>query len=95
MTRKKYLKIRTARKLVQDAKQTGKVFSVIFRKRTNGEPRRMLCRGRTRYQQKGDKPYEATDYDLVVVYDMEKRSYRSIPLDSVIRIKHRGRVFLP
>lgn len=51
----------------------GKIFTVDFIKRTNGEPRTMNCR---RNVQKGVKgvglKFDPKEKDLLVVYDMQK-----------------------
>lgn len=89
-----FLTNRKATRIIRKAKESGKVFSVTFIKRTTGEPRRMLCRGGVTSKLKGgEKQYEPSEYKLSVVYDMEKQAYRSIPLDSVVQIKAFGKVY--
>ena len=93
----KYIQVRTVKRILTEAKDSGRVFSVSFVKRTNGELRRMICRGRVRSKSAGtgadERPYIPEDYNLTTVYDMLKRGFRSIPLDSVVQIKVNGEVY--
>ena len=69
----------------------GKIFTVEFTKRTTGELRVMRCT--TNYQSKlagGELAYNPTEKALIPVYDLEKRGFRSIPTDAVIRIRALG-----
>lgn len=65
-------------------------FSATFVKR-NGEVRKMLCRvGVKRYLKGGQKKY---DYDnLMTVYDVKKKGYRTINLDTLMQVKANGKV---
>lgn len=92
----KYIRKDRVRRIIAKAKESGRVFSVTFVKRSNGELRQMLCRGRVKLSSKrasGERSYEPSDYDLTVVYDMQKHGFRSIPLDSVVQIKANGEVY--
>lgn len=69
----------------------GKIFTVEFIKRTDGSVRVMRCT--TNYASKlagGELAYNATDKALIPVYDLDKRGFRSIPTDAVIRIRALG-----
>jgi hypothetical protein len=47
----------------------------------------MVCRlGVTSYLKGGEKPYNPKDYDLLTVFDMVKKQYRSINLKTVIEM---------
>lgn len=62
----------------------GKVFSVVFTKRTDGSTRKMTARlGVKSALRGGDAAYNAKAKGLVVVYDFGKRDYRAIPIDSL------------
>lgn len=66
----------------------GKFFTIEFVKRTTGEVREM--RATTNYQKHlkgGTLNYDATAKNLIPVWDLDKRGFRSIPTDAVIRIK--------
>ena len=70
-----------------------KFFTVEFVKRTTGEVR--VMNGRLRVQKHlkgGDKAYNFSEKNLVSVYDVQKRGYRAVPMESVIRLKAGGKV---
>jgi hypothetical protein len=69
----------------------GKVFSVVFVKRTTGEEREMVCRqGVTKHLAGGEAAYNFSEKKLIPVYDMRVEGYRSIPVEGIIRIKIDG-----
>jgi hypothetical protein len=65
-----------------------RIFSVTFIKRTTGEIRKMNA---MRGVHKGVKGvglnYDAPEKNLLTVYDMKKKGFRSINLDSVLEFK--------
>ncbi len=76
------------------ADRSGNIFSVDFIKRTNGELRHMVCRKGVTFPLKGGPPaYNFSDHGLICVYDLQKMGYRTIPLESLIRVKMHGKVF--
>jgi len=69
----------------------GTIFSVTFTKRTTGEERKMVCRTGVRKGVKGvGMSYDPKEKDLVVVFDMQKKGFRTIPLEGIKEIKVRG-----
>lgn len=69
----------------------GRFFSIAFVKRTTGETRHMLCRvGVTKGVTGAGKPYEDKDYNLVTVYDVQKKAFRSVDLETIVDIKVNG-----
>ena len=86
-----------------DERKDGKVFSVVFTKRTTGERRKMVCRRFVKAYVKGVEPDRAeTDKEIgcLTVYDMEvaktlpqdqrDKAYRRISLENVEEIKLAG-----
>jgi len=72
----------------------GKLFSVIFIKRTNNETRKMLCRlGVTKYLKGGDLPYNPKEKNLLAVFDMQKKEYRMINFDTLLELKIKGQTY--
>lgn len=72
--------------------QKGKIFSVRFIKRSNGEKRQMLCRiGVRKFLKGGEAAYDFAEKLLLPVYDMEKQGYRVIPMDSLTGVKIKGK----
>lgn len=64
---------------------TGRIFRVVFSKRSTGEQREMVCRtGVARRLTGKGMAFEPVDKNLLVVYDMQVRGYRCIPLDRVL-----------
>lgn len=77
---------------VIDLLNTGKIVTIEFIKRTDGDLRRMVCR-------KGEDPenkLEPTRHvnwwksNLVPVYDEEKKQMRSIPIEGIRKIEIEG-----
>lgn len=64
-------------------------FGATFVKK-NGEIRKMLCRvGVKKYLKGGVKKY---DYDdLLTVYDLKKKAYRTIPLSRLLTLNAKGK----
>lgn len=79
----------TREEIVELIKNTdGKIFTVTFVKRTTGEIRVMNCRlGVTKHLKGGTQSYDPSEYDLLTVFDMQKKAYRSISLDTIISVK--------
>ncbi len=78
------------RALVQD----GQIFSVEFIKRTDGSLRRMVCRlGVKKHLKGGTAAYDAKEHNLLTVFDMENRGYRSIPVEAVQSLTVHGQTF--
>jgi hypothetical protein len=72
----------------------GKVFTVTFVKRTNGETRVMNCRKGVRKGVTGEGlKYDPKTKNLVTVYDMQKGAFRMIALESIRRVAMEGQVF--
>jgi hypothetical protein len=72
----------------------GKFFTIEFIKRTTGEVR--VMRATTNYESKlagGDLKYDANEKALIPVWDLEKKAFRSIPTDAVIRIVALGNTY--
>ena len=68
----------------------GKFFTVEFIKRSTGELRVMNCT--TNYQSKlagGEAAYDFNAKQLIPVFDLQKKGFRSIPLDAVLVIRAR------
>ena len=76
-------------------KSEGKIFSVKFIKRTTGEERHMLCRiGVVSYLKGGKLSYDPKEKNLVTVFDMVKKAYRSIPIESIFDLKIKGQALV-
>lgn len=72
--------------------KNGKIFSVEFIKRTDGSLRRMTARTGVR-SGGGELNYDPGIHNLITVYDMGKRGFRSIPVDNIIALKAGGNTY--
>lgn len=69
---------------LRDLLSTGRFFSIEFIKRTTGELRVMNARtGVKKHLKGGELNYDPELHKLLPVYDVDKKGYRSIPLDAV------------
>ncbi len=72
----------------------GGIFSVEFIKRTDGSLRKMVCRlGVKKHLKGGTKAYDTKKQNLLTVFDMEKKGYRSIPVEAVRSLSVNGQSF--
>lgn len=71
--------------------QKGKIFSVVFEKKSNGLDRKMVCRkGVSSHTNGGELKYNPQNYNLLNVYDMQQKGYRSINLLGLKTLKASG-----
>ena len=82
----------TSERAEQLLKETnGKIFTVVFRKRSNGQFRKMNCRLGVKKHLKGGKlGYDANEKRLLTVFDLQKGQYRCIALDALVLIRVNG-----
>ncbi len=83
--------------LLQEHKSNGKgrIFTVVFKKRTTGEIRVMNCRFEVKSALKGGTlRYVPREKNLMVVYDMQKQAYRSINLEDILELLIDGKQFM-
>lgn len=72
----------------------GKIISVDFIKRTTGEKRTMNCRFGVKKGITGaGMKYDPLEHGLIPVFDMQKKAFRMINLDTVLEIRMDGKVF--
>lgn len=82
------LKLSEARQLIKSA--NGRIFSATFVKK-NGEIRIMTARTGVKKDLKGTgMKYDPVSYNLISVFDMNKRQYRSINLDTLLNLRLSG-----
>jgi hypothetical protein len=69
----------------------GRIFTVIFIKRTNDEERFMQARTGVRKGVKGvGLKFNPTLYNLISVYDVRKRAFRFISCERIEELRHHG-----
>lgn len=67
------------------------IFTITFTKK-NGEERVMNCRlGVTKHLKGGELKHNPDDYNHLIVFDMQKKGYRTVSLDTVTIIKFGGK----
>jgi len=82
------------RSLILASIRSGRIFSVTFVKRTDGTERKMVARlGVRSHLQGGESAYDASDENLIVVFDCQKREYRAIPVEGILAMKVDGQVY--
>lgn len=79
--------------LVKQLLNDGKIFSVTFVKK-NGEERTMRARmGVKSHLKGGSLTYDPTTKNNLIVFSMDDNGYRTINVDSILRLKANGVVF--
>lgn len=82
----------TPEEAIKYAGERGRIFSVDFRKRETEAERHMVCRlGVKRGVVGVGMAYNPKDRRLVVVWDMQRWAYRMVNLDTVWRVRGRGK----
>lgn len=72
---------------------SGKIFWVEFLKK-DGTIRCMRARTHVKsYLKGGQRKYDPTNYNLVPVFDMDKKEYRTFSLHKVIELHAGGHIF--
>ena len=80
-----------AQKLIEGT--NGLIFTATFTKR-NGSKRKMNCRVGVKRGIKGvGMAYDASEHDLISVFDVKKRAYRAVRLDTLTQIDFKGKQF--
>jgi hypothetical protein len=77
------------------ASTKGKIFWVVFVKRSDGQERRMRCRTAVTKNISGvGLAFEPAQYSLFNVFDMDKGQYRHIPLEAVLCLCFGGKRYV-
>lgn len=79
---------------VRDKVRDGKFFTVEFIRRSDGKPRLMLARVGVKPDGGGELNYDPVVHNLMVVYDVHKKAYRSIPVDAITYLRAHGETIL-
>jgi hypothetical protein len=74
--------------------QRGHIFTVTFIKRNSEEVRTMNCRiGVEKHLAGGDLNYNPLDKGLIVVWDLNKKGYRQIPVEGIVSLVLEGKLY--
>lgn len=88
----KAIKLAEAAEMIRNS--NGAIFGVDFVKRTTGEVRKMTARlGVKKHLKGGEAAYDAAAKDLIFVYDITKKAYRSVALDAITAVRFGGEVY--
>ena len=85
----------TAKQLIYDTVKhnNGQIFTVKFIKK-DGTIRDMNARlGVTKHLKGGELAFNPADYNLIAAFDMQKKAYRMISIDTLCEIKVDGQTF--
>ena len=75
--------------------QNGKIFSVVFEKRSTGVDRLMVCRkGVTKHLSGGELKYNPSNRNLINVFDFQSNGYRSISVEGLKKVKASGKEYV-
>ena len=88
----KYKKIsrKDVLQILEENRNPNTIFSVVFLKK-NGEIRRMNCMLGVKKHLKGGKlSYNPKERNNLVVFDTQKKGYRTINLDTLMNISMKG-----
>ena len=70
--------------IMESTKTTGRIFGVVFQKRSTGQLRSMTCRLGVKKGVKGTGGvYSPSDKKLLPVFEMPQSQFRSIPIEGV------------
>lgn len=82
-------KIKEIRKHIEESK--GSFFSATNVKK-NGEIRKYCCRtGVKKHLHGGNLPYNPVDKNIVIVYDVNKKDYRALNLNTLTHLRIKGK----
>ena len=74
-------------------KTNGKIFSAVFTKK-DGEKRTMVCRqGVAKYDTGKGLKFKPEERSLIGVFDMQKKAYRFINLETLEKVKIQGKEY--
>ena len=81
--------------IIEIKKSDGKIFSVVFRKRTTGEWRKLVGRLGVRKDVNGTGlAYDPESKKLMTVYDVQNRGWRMIPTESIALLNTKGESYV-
>jgi hypothetical protein len=80
-------------KILSEMKSSNMIFGVEFIKK-DGSVRKMNCRFNVKSHLKGGElAYDPSEYDLMTVFDMDKKNYRMINLETIQSLSIKGEEF--
>ena len=88
-------KISLEEAVIKIEESEGKIFSVVFRKRTTGEWRKLIGRLGVRKDVNGTGlNYDPETKQLMTVYDMQNQGWRMINKNSITELQTKGESYV-
>ena len=88
-------KISLEEAVIKIEESEGKIFSVVFRKRTTGEWRKLIGRlGVSKDVNGTGLKYDPASRQLMTVYDMQNQGWRMINKDSISELQTKGESYV-
>tara|TARA_B100000029_G_C17158658_1_gene808784 strand:+ start:316 stop:594 length:279 start_codon:yes stop_codon:yes gene_type:complete len=88
-------KISLEEAVIKIEESEGKIFSVVFRKRTTGEWRKLIGRLGVRKDVNGTGlKYDPETKQLMTVYDMQNQGWRMINKNSITELQTKGESYV-
>ena len=88
-------KISLEEAVIKIEESEGKIFSVVFKKRTTGEWRKLVGRLGVRKDINGTGlKYDPASRQLMTVYDMQNQGWRMINKDSISELQTKGESYV-
>jgi|TARA_R110000824_G_scaffold156873_6_gene330108 predicted secreted protein len=88
-------KISLEEAVIKIEESEGKIFSVVFRKRTTGEWRKLIGRLGVRKDVNGTGlKYDPASRQLMTVYDMQNQGWRMINKNSITELQTKGESYV-
>ena len=88
-------KISLEEAVIKIEESEGKIFSVVFRKRTTGEWRKLIGRLGVRKDVNGTGlKYDPETKHLMTVYDMQNQGWRMINKNSITELQTKGESYV-
>lgn len=75
-------------------KSNGKIFDVFFKKKDGTIRRLNGRRGVTSYLSGGELPYNADQKRLLIIFDIQKKGYRAVNMDTITSLRLEGKKYV-
>jgi len=95
MTTKRLPRKLTLQQFVEAARASGRIFAIEFVRRSDGTIDAMTCRTGVHKGTAGKSMgYDPRDHGLLSVYAMDRRGFRSVPVEGIRRLSMDGRRYV-
>jgi hypothetical protein len=85
----------TLQQFVEAARASGRIFAIEFVRRSDGAIDAMTCRTGVHKGTKGKSMgYDPKDHGLLSVYAMDRKGFRSVPVENIRKLAMRGQRYV-